>query len=360
MKKAVICEFGDSHDDILYGQFEFLKKTGYTTYFVGNKLLKPRLQEYDNVDQILYLDFSKGQISNLYQIIKTWLFIYKNGIDDIILNTIEGTPVRNFCLLPWGRKNITGIIHNAGNLISNSTTFNKIIKPKIKKMYTLNNYIWKNVGDGLDIANEFVYPLRFPHFKSVVTKPDGEFWVVIPGLVESDRRDYFHLIEALKSKSIPKGIKFILLGKSMHKKGLGPQIKELIESYSLQKYFITFDDYVDNDTFRSYLNEADILATLIHPGISNFDNYSTNKTSGTFLLSYAHLLPMLNHEYFMNYEDINISSVFYNLNNLVETILNLYTNKNIILDIKKQMETNANLDFETNRAKYISLLSKVS
>lgn len=358
MKKAVICEFGDSHDDILYGQFEFLKKTGYATYFIGNKALEARLQEYDNIDHTLYLDFSKGQISNFYQIIKTWLFIYKNGIDDIILNTIEGTPVRNFCLLPWGRKKLTGIIHNAGNLISNSTTFNKIIKPKIKKMYTLNNYIWKNVGDGLDIENEFIYPLRYPKFKSIINKPDGEFWIVIPGLVESGRRDYFHLIESLKSKSIPNGIKFILLGKSMHKKGLGPQIKELIANYNVQNNFIIFDDYVDNNTFRSYLNEADILASLIHPGKSNFGNYSTNKTSGTFLLSFAHKLPILNHEYFSSYEDINVSSVFYNLSNLVETILNLYTNKNIILDIKKQMEVNPNLDFENNRAKYISLLSK--
>lgn len=357
MKSVALCEFGDSHDDIIYGQFEFLKKSGFTTHFIGNKALENRLTEYDNIDYRFFLDFDSGQIGNFYQIVKTWRYIRKNAINNIVLNTIEGTPVRNFCIFPFGKRNITGIIHNAGNLLSESTTFKKIIIPKIKKMYTLNNYIWKNVGAGLDIENEFVYPLRFPTYNMVISKPKNEFWIIIPGLVESGRRDYIHLLDSIKSESLPKEIKFILLGKSMHPKGIGPKIKQLITEYDLHDNVVMFDDYVDNNTFRSYLDNADLLATLIHPGKGNFDNYSTNKTSGTFLLSFAHKLPMLNHEYFMSYDDINISSVFYNMNNFAETVKNVFFNREQIIHIKDEMSKNLNFDFVFNRKKYLKLLA---
>lgn len=356
MKKAVICEFGDSHDDILYGQFEFLKLSGFETHFVGNFELKERLLMYGNVDKFNYLDFKKGQLSNFLQIVKTWNYIRRNNIKNVVLNTIEGTPVRNFCLFPFGDVNVCGVIHNGGNLQSKSTTFQKIIIPKIKKMYTLNPYIWNNIGYGHNIKNQFIYPLKHPKFNSNYTKPNNQFNIVIPGLVESERRDYMTLLQSLKGKQVPENIKFVLLGRSMHKKGIGKQIKEFLNDNSLANNFIIFDDYVDNNTFNSHMSNADLLLTLIHPGISNFDNYSKNKTSGTFLLSFSYKIPMLNHSFFKNYEDINIASVFYEIDELFDKILYLSKNSQEISKIKQNIQNNVNFDFEHNRKKYIKFL----
>ncbi|MBX3043942.1 MAG: hypothetical protein KIT33_08485 [Candidatus Kapabacteria bacterium] len=355
-KSAVICEFGNSHDELLYSQFEFLKMSGYTTHFIGNESLKSRFDFYDNIDNYYFLNFSGNQLSKFYQIVKTWQYIRKFDIQNIILNTIEGTPVRNFCLFPFGKRKVSGIIHNAGNLKSSSKTFQKIIIPKIKKMFTLNPYIWKNSGSELDIKNEYIYPIARPKFLAERIKPDNEFWIIIPGLVEAERRDYFLLLETLKNKSVPKEIKFILLGKSMHNKGIGSELKIKIAEYNLENNFILFDDYVDNSTFRNYMSNGDILATLIHPGAGNFRSYSSTKTSGTFLMSFSYMIPMLNHEYFENFEDINISSIFYNSDNFYEKIISLKENPQILKLIKSQMVNHNKFDFEVNRQKYIKLV----
>jgi len=162
MKRAALCEFGDSHDDIFYGQFEFLKKSGYETYFIGQKIFEGRLVLYDNIDHAFFLSLGNGALNDFLQIRKVWQLIRKHKITNVILNTIEGTHVRNFCLFPFGNHNVTGIIHNAGNLVSDSFTYKKIIKPKIKRMYALNSYIKQHLGPQSTHISDWLYPLAMP------------------------------------------------------------------------------------------------------------------------------------------------------------------------------------------------------
>ncbi|MCO5250651.1 MAG: hypothetical protein M9949_04430 [Candidatus Kapabacteria bacterium] len=356
MKKAVLCEFGESHDDIFFAQFEFLKQSGYETFFIGNSIFSDRLKRYSNIDHEHYLEFGKGKISDFRQIRETWRIIKQNDINNIILNTIGGTPVRNFCLFPFGNRNVAGIIHNAGNLTSRSFTYNRIIKPKIKKIFALNKYIWENVKTDAKLNKSWIYPISYPDFTPNIIKPNDEFWVVVPGLVESDRRDYFHLLDSLIAKRLPENVKLVLLGKSQHSKGCGAEIRKIIDENNLQKNIIMFNDFVDWDTFRSYVTNADLLATLIHPEYANFANYSTNKISGTYLLSFGHQIPLLSHEHFMTYDDIKTSSLFYNQRNLAETIDFLYQNRQYIEKVKLHMKSNPNFDFGFNQKKYISLI----
>jgi hypothetical protein len=355
MKKAVLCEFGTSHDDIFYSQFEFLKLSGYETHFIGNRIFQERLKKYDNIDYSYFLDFGKGQISNFNEIIKTWKYIRKNNINIIILNTLDGTPVRNFCLFPFGNRIVSGIIHNAGNLNGNSFTFNKIIKPKIKRIYALNSYIWNNIKLN-DTKKDWVYPITPVKFEKIIHKPDGEFWFVIPGLVEEDRRDYHSLFDSLAKFSPPKYIKFIFLGKYMHNRGMGNKLLDYISKLNLQDNVILFEDYINDNVFHSYLSQADLIATLIHPEKGNFKNYSTNKISGSYLISFAHKVPLFCHEHFISYDDINSSAIFYNLENMSEKILEVYHNRTILKDVKHQILSNPNFDFEFNRNKYVGLL----
>jgi hypothetical protein len=356
MKKVVLCEFGESHDDIFFAQFEFLKQSGFETFFIGHSIFRDRLKNYPNIDHQYFLDFGNGKIKDFKQIRETWKIIKQNEINHIILNTLGGTPVRNFCLFPFGNRTVVGIIHNAGNLTSKSFTYNRIIKPKIKRIFALNSYIWDNIKTDAKLKKTSIYPISFPNFTLNINKPKDEFWIVVPGLVESDRRDYFHLLSTISEKRLPPEIKLIFLGKSMHSKGCGTEIRKIIDENNLHNNIIMFDDFVDWDTFRSYITNADLLATLIHPEYTNFANYSTNKISGTYLLSFGHKIPLLSHEHFMTYEDIKTSSLFYNQRNLAETIDFLYRNREYIEKVKLNMIPNPNFDFEYNRKKYISML----
>ncbi len=356
MKKAAICEFGDSHDDIFYGQFEFLKKSGFETFFIGNSIFEGRLLLYDNIDHAFFLSMGKNGLNNFLQIRKAWQLIKKHNITNIILNTIEGTHVRNFCLFPSGNRLITGIIHNAGNLTGSSFTYNKIIKPKITRMYALNGYIQTSIGTKISHISDWVYPLAIPKFNKIKLKSDGDFHIVVPGLVEHARRDYPFLIRALLNFDLPAKLKVILLGKSMHEKGLGREIKEIIKNSPLNEKLIMFDDFVDWDTFRSHVDSADLLLPLLHPGYRNFNNYTATKITGTYLLSFAHKIPLFSHEYFDRNDDIGNSSLFYNPDNFAHKLCELAQNPSQIYDVKQKMLNNPNFDFEFNRKKYVSHL----
>lgn len=356
MKKAVLCEFGDSHDDIFYAQFEFLKKSGFETFFIGNRIFEQRIKEYDNLEKAFFLDFGQGQIQNFNQIRKTWKLIRKYNINYIILNTIDGTPVRNFCLFPFHNRVVTGIIHNAGSLYNGSFTFDYLIKPKIKRMFALNSYIWQNNSLPQNLKTEWVYPIAYPHFNPKLSKKNNEFHIVVPGLVESSRRDYYSLVNSLTGFNLPENIKIILLGKSMHAKGIGKELKEMAAGSKLDKNFVFFDDFVDWDTFRSYINSADLIAPLLHPEHGNFGNYTSTKITGSYLLAFAHKIPLLSHIYFNQGGDIGNSSIFYDTDMLADVILKCYTDRSLILNVRRKMLENSNFDFEFNRRKYVDFI----
>jgi hypothetical protein len=356
MKRAAICEFGDSHDDIFYAQFEFLKKSGFETFFIGHRIFEGRLVLHDNIDHAFFLDIGKSGVSDFLQIYKTWQFINKHNITNVILNTIEGTHVRNFCLFPFGNRLVTGIIHNAGNLVSDSFTYNKIIKPKINRMFALNAYIQSSIGTKITHISDWVYPLAMPKYNKLAVKKEGEFNAVVPGLVEHSRRDYHFLIRSLLNADLPENLKIILLGKSMHGKGLGREIKEAVKDSPLKEKLVMFDDFVDWDTFRSYVDSADLLLPLLHPGYRNFNSYTATKITGTYLLSFAHKVPLFSHEYFDRNDDIGNSSLFYNPENFTRKLCELALNRSQIYEVKQKMANNPNFEFEFNRKKYISHL----
>jgi len=143
----------------------------------------------------------------------------------------------------------------------------------------------------------------------------------------------------------------------MHSKGLGPEIKEIVKKSPLKDKLIMFDDFVDWNTFHSHIESADMLLPLLHPGYGNFENYTTTKITGTYLLSFAHKVPLFSHEYFNRNDDIGNSSLFYNADNFAEQISALAQNKSSICEVRQKMLNNPNFDFEFNRKKYISNLS---
>lgn len=357
-QKAALLEFGTSHDDIFYSQVKFLKESGYEVYLVLNQVFEKRLSDYGDIDGSFFMNLETGGFNNWKEVFKAWKFLRRNKVKYIILNTVQGTGTRNFCLLPHWGMNLTGIIHNAELLVGNSSTFRFYIKPRLKKYFALNQYIWDNIDLGKGFHCDWLYPVFTEKTKTVITKNPDEFWVVIPGNVEIERRDYPGLLSALKGKDLPENLKFVLLGKSMHRRGAGEQIKQLIKEYGLERNFVMFPGFVEWGVFNDYTSQADLIATLIHPTAKSFANYSTSKISGSYLIAFNHKVPLLCHSYFKNYSDISESAFFYGDNDIYEQIMNLYNNRSLLAQKKSDMANNQNFDFEFQRKKYIGLVEK--
>jgi hypothetical protein len=357
-QKAAILEFGTSHDDIFYSQVRFLKESGYEVYLVLNRVFENRLSNYGEFDGTFLMDLKDVGYGDFIEVIKAWKFLRRNKIKYIILNTVQGTGARNFCLLPHWGMNLTGIVHNADLLAGKSSTFRFYIKPRLKKFFALNKYIWDNINLSKRFSYDWIYPIFTEKTKSVITKRNNEFWVVIPGNVETERRDYIGLLSALKGKQLPENLKFVLLGKSMHSGGAGEKIKALIKEYSLENNFVMFDGFVEWDAFNDYTSQADLIATLIHPSAKSFANYSTSKISGSYLIAFNNKVPLLSHNYFENYCDIAESAFFYESDDIYTQIISLYNNRQMVEQKKIEMQNNQNFDFEFQRLKYVALVEK--
>lgn len=357
-QKAAIIEFGTSHDDIFYSQVKFLKESGYEVYLILNRVFENRLSNYGDFDGTFFMDFSGNGFGDWKEVYKARKFLRRNGIKHIILNTVQDTSVRNFLMFPQWGMNLTGIIHNAELLVGKSTTYRYIIKPRLKKYFALNKYIWDNINMGEGFYCDWLYPIYTKKSEAIIEKPIDEFWIVIPGNVETERRDYIGLLSTLEGKDLPHTLKFVLLGKSMHSGGAGERIKLLIKEYGLENNFVMFESFVDWDVFNDYTSQADLIATLIHPTAKSFANYSKSKISGSYLIAYDNKVPLLSHSYFKSYSDIAESAFFYESDCIYTQIMELYNNRLLLEQKKIEMQNNPNFDFEFQRKKYMGLVEK--
>lgn len=241
--------------------------------------------------------------------------------DLILLNSAQGRKVRDLCLrLLFDRTPIIGIHHNPENIYKSFTQ--KIIHWKIKKYIVLADFIKEFLKTKITNAKIQVasfYPLSF--HQGVRFSIEGkDKYILIPGVLEQDRRDYLGFVDMVKqkeSKLDPK-VKFVLLGNS--KNHDGPAVVEKIKAIGLESRFIFFDAYVEDEIMLAYAEKCLAIMPLMHPGTRWFDKYFETKISGAYSLAFAFNKHLLMHEVFKGKKEFKAHGVFYDANSLSEAI----------------------------------------
>ncbi|NJB82898.1 hypothetical protein [Wenyingzhuangia aestuarii] len=306
--KIAIIEFDTSHAECIYSQILFLKDTYDITLFLNSKSIS-------SIPNLPYLTIIPLSLGNSKEIKRTSKFLKKqlinNNIHKVIFNSAE-RKIFKFLLLFLFNSTISfwGILHNPNRL--KSSLKQKIISKKLKGYFVLSDFIKKNIlTEKLTTTHiESTYLIFFDKKKiptSTIIKPIDEKWILIPGRVEFNRRDYSFL---LQFKNIPENIKFIILGNINTPEGL--MFQKEISKKSYAKQFVFFNKHVPDTDFQQYIAQANYVLPLVHPNNKLFKKYIKYKITATYNWAYAFQKTMLLEQHFSQNKEFNETSYFYN------------------------------------------------
>lgn len=357
MPKAALIEIDDSHDECLYSQLLFLQKGGYHTTLVCSEKLRPQVEGF-GADETLFYEFKnkKGR-ARMQELRRMRDTLAAEGIRTIIFNSAHGHLIRDFLFLRFPKDTrFFGTLHGINKLRGSFTQW--LISRRIRHYFLLNDYLVQNLPmvPHQGLAFQSYYPMFFPVFPGgrVIDKPAGEFWVCIPGQVEYKRRDYETLVRTFAALPEKPDLKFLLLGKSDHAHGNGPELRQLIASLGVTDYFRFWPGFVDNATFHEYLQACDVVMPLIHPGNDGFEKYLVYQISGAYNLAFAYRKPLLMLEPFSRYSDFRENSLFYSLDDLGTALQQLPEHT---ADLLPSLYRDPKWSFEAQQERYLAFIS---
>lgn len=320
MHKILITEFSAWHDECLYSTCILMKAEGYHITVALNEDLEERIGTSLNevTDEIIYYPFKKG-VKGAIALLRFWKELLKGGFTHLYLNSAQGSVAWKFFLLPIPRRiRIIGTIHNLKKLIN--SLGQRIITRRIDGYVLLSDLLIQRYQEVSNKPVAAIYPIFYPTFNTfTLPKESDEVWILIPGAVSLDRRDYTSLLSSgIKYAS---HIKFIILGNK--NKADGRKIYEKVCQTGMQKNFLFFESFIPEEVFYSYVSQCDYIMPLIHPGRGEYDKYVSEKISGTYNLATAYRKIMLCPKKMERYEDFCDSSLFYALDDMQSFINSL-------------------------------------
>lgn len=343
-KKAILIEFNSWHGECLYSQLLFLTHGGYEVALICDTSHRRQFEhlQYDHLDKH-FINFKRAG-----SILKCYLWVINSHINRVIFNTAQGSATLKFLLLPFPRRiKFAGIIHNVKKI--ETSRGQHIISRKVTHYFLLSDYLESHFPKegGLKCCSvEFgiIPPLRFASLQ----KEKDVCYVAIPGYVEYKRRDYLSILPFLDKWNERLNLKIVLLG-NIHKSD-GPDLWARIKRAGLERQFITFDHYIDEEDFCSYIQECDFILPLIHPGTPDAMSYTNSKISGSFTLSKMFGKTMLCHRIFQNVENFNYDALYYESLDELPSIIEQ--------DRRRQTRNRFPVNLQEEGKKYINFLEK--
>ncbi|NMA72737.1 MAG: hypothetical protein GX963_00945 [Bacteroidales bacterium] len=339
MKKVVLIELFDYHSECLYSQVAFLKEANVDLTLIVNHKLEKIVRMLDLDVDIRTYDFKK--IRSLLQLRR---FILNNNFEVVILNTMQGSNILKFCLLPFPKHiKFVGILHDTSKL--ETSWGQRMIARRFNHFYTLSKYI--EVVDNKKFITTYFNPCYFKKYKTVSLDKGGDLWITVPGSISYKRRSYDVLLEIAKHKDLKENVKFILLGDIT--KEDGSDFLSKIEKEGIKERFIVFDRFIPDELFHSYLKASDYLLPLIHPETPAAKQYIKNKISGIFPLSQAYGKIILYHQIFEAIKDFDYPALFYNS---VEECISL-------ISTPKKIKYYTPPNYEEEKRRYLGLIDLI-
>lgn len=344
MKRILIIEAHDFHEEVILPQIEFLSASSYETHlFVNEKIKKKNLSL--PVDSLKYIK-SSNKLKKLLSIFTMINYIRKNKIDIIIYNTLEDKYISILNKFVPNKIKKIAIVHNVDELSNNKMDLNNFI--------VLSENVFINTKKEYNLS--YFYPLVY---NQKTNKSDShndieKINIVIPGLVELSRRDYLGLIENFKFTTL-RHINFIILGNISKLDGC--KVYDKIKEYGLQPFFTIYEEFVPYEEYFSVLNNADLIMPLIHPNVDNYRKYHTTKISAAFSMGFSFKVPFLIYESLYELSEFHKYSVNYNLSNLIEVLENL--NHKRLNELKNNIQSEQKFDFEIQKNKYVNFLESL-
>ncbi len=354
-KKIALIEITTYHEECLFSQLQFLKGVGYDITLITHPKNSQNTPYYGiSNDKVKFFDPKSS--SFLIRRIKNWIglyrFLVKSGIEQIIFNTASSNK-EVIALTKFLPKKIQcfGIIHNLKKL--NSSYSQKIISQRIKKYYVLNDYLEHSIEiENRDIKLFSFYPIFFPSYTpSKIINKNKDIWICIPGELNYNRRDYLMVLSALESLNRPPNLKILILGKLNADREDTKDFLHMVNSFKLGSHIITFDGFISNEAFHTFLKESDFIMA---PVSLREKNYLKFKITGAYNLAFAYKKPLICPEELSAIPDLKHNSLFYSDKNSLSLLFSKICNEEVNLT---QLYKEEKWNFIYQQKKYINLLA---
>lgn len=351
---VVIIELGGSHMENVYTLVHLLHKRGCSVSLVINEKLLPLVYDRSAIGSIKTVP---DNLAGFYTQLKVFTglrsFLKKENIEAVIIGTTEIKPVRTLVFfLPV--KNITGIVHDAVKLEKGSTLKN-ILSLRMHKFLVFGDYVLKQLKPLSKYRVSSLDAIYFPPVKELkVKKPNGAYWIIIPGSVIEDRRDYLPLIEELSQSSLPGNIKLIFLGYFPSSEASTNINSALTKWQGSKEMVITFSNYLDYDLFHSYIAQADVIVPLMKMHDDQF--YGDKRTSGALHLGLGYKKPFLLPATFKNDTVASFSIYYSSMKELVRNIISLANDNSALSSIKERYAMDQSTDLEKQSLKLMEFI----
>lgn len=338
-KNIGLLEYGGSHTECMHIQIKALREAGYNIYLICNKSLEDKFEDLSVFSDILLLNDVEAKLvfkQKLKDVLAVRKFTKKHRVNTLVINTLEHKIVRNLFWLPLPKvKNYVAIVHN-GAYISNSGTFNSFYR-NIKKVLVLSENIVKNiVSIPRPLYLKSFYPIYFPSYPAnQLIKKEEEFWVVVPGAINEERKDIIPFLEAIEKTELVNKVKLVLLG--VIDKKIYSRVKKLSEERNIN--IELFENRISQDVFDAYIQLSDVILPLI-----NNDFYDGYRISGTYNLAYAYKKVMLVEKRIKESNaDFDGITIGYDRGELIEVINRISTFPKEYTDCSEFLENHAYL-----------------
>lgn len=351
---VALIEFNNYHQECVYSQVKFLKTDNSNITLIINPKSKNATASYSHlIDEFYYYDkkASFSFVKKLFLLFKLYRFIILKKFDKIIFNTASSSKTIIFItlLLKFNNVECIGTIHNLKKMKSSFSQ--KLINVKIRKYFVLNNFLLSSFAiENPKIHLNSYYPIFFPNYKTIaLNKPQNEIWISVPGEVNFKRRDYNIIINSLLKLPKTTNLKFIILGKINAIPKDCEIFLELLKKNDLKSFFITFDTFVENDLFFSYLKSSDyILANLQ----LNDDSYLKYKISGVLNLAFGLEKQLIAPSKLNIINDLKENTLFYNSQEDLSSLLSQIKQPEKAINFVK----NKMMDYNVQQKNYIDFL----
>ncbi|MCE9680055.1 glycosyltransferase [Shewanella sp. AS1] len=319
MKKIAVIETGvPNHTPILVNWAKICNLKGWelTVYTTQDcyQLVESKLKKINSFKGVKFIeDLSLFNLKRYHSDLKKY--------DDVLIASLYGGYLKYFLLI-FFCKNFSLTMHNVNKWfvpvrtgdrflseIKSYLSFflRKLIIRNIKKIIVNSENQKKYLKEKYAYLNVHVIPFKMDFFPKNDCKVQtlANIVVVYPGIISFDRKRYDNFI--LISEKFPQ-IKFVLLGE-MSNDSAGKYILAEIEKRQL-KNVVYFRNYVSNDVFEYYMNEASVIFSDINIE-SNGETYGQSKDSGAPYLMAEYGLPFIVNSDFKNIPALDAATSYY-------------------------------------------------
>ena len=278
---------------------------------------------------------------------QAWKYIKNNNTKRVVLNTAQGSMIRNLCLFGlFSKIEFVGIIHTL--LKTHDSFTQKVISWKVKKYFILSKFLLNKVEPKKGLSYDYFYPLIFSNEHQ--PKDQNGLIITIIGGVEKRRKDLDGFVQMIQQEQDGH---YYFLGKSNANDPDVRQFKEELMAKGLENRVSLFNEYVSQDEFTEVLNKTDFILPLVHPNTPSSAEYFRNQITGAMTVSFGYKTPMLIHEEYQQIDEMKSASFYYSMDDYADKLKEFILNRNQKVE---EMKLNPEYSEITQMERYMNFL----